>query len=102
MEQLGEFSQIFRVIGFLGILAASAYFFSKFVNNRNITKHAPEGQKGIVLSDTRSLGNKQFLVVASYDHEKFLLGISSGNIQLISKLGNRSTEKFMDSDNSNS
>ncbi len=102
MEQLGEFSQIFRVIGFLGILAASAYFFSKFVNNRNITKHAPEGQKGIVLSDTRSLGNKQFLVVACYDREKFLLGISSGNIQLLSKLGNRSAEKVLDSDKSNS
>jgi len=29
MEQLGEFSQIFRVVGFLGILAALAYFFFK-------------------------------------------------------------------------
>ena len=102
MEQLGEFSQIFRVIGFLGILAALAYFFSKFVNKRNFIKLAPEGRKGIVLSDTRSLGNKQFLVVASYNHEKFLLGISAGNIQLLSKLGNRSAEKVLNSDKSNS
>ena len=86
MEQLGEFSQIFRVVGFLGILAALAYFFSKFVNNRHIAKHISDGKRGIVLCDTRSLGNKQFLVVASYEQEKFLLGISSGSIQLVSKL----------------
>ena len=97
MEQLGEFSQIFRIIGFLGTLAAAAYFFSKFVNNRNIIKHSTDGRKGIVLSDTRSLGNKQFLVVASYDQEKFLLGISSGSIQLLSKLENSSTDEAMGS-----
>jgi flagellar biogenesis protein FliO len=46
-----------------------------------------------VLCDTRSLGNKQFLVVASYEQEKFLLGISSGSIQLLSKLNSVSEKE---------
>ena len=34
MEEIEEFSKIFRVIGFLGILACSAFFLNRFVSNR--------------------------------------------------------------------
>jgi len=86
MDQLGELSQFFRVLGFLGLLAVFAYILTKFLNKREFARKSVSGTAGIVLCDTRSLGNKQFLVVAKYEEEKFLLGISSGNIELLAKL----------------
>ena len=38
------------------------------------------------LSETRSLGNRQFLVVATYENKKFLLGVCPGRIDLIAPL----------------
>ncbi|MEK9772179.1 MAG: flagellar biosynthetic protein FliO [Opitutae bacterium] len=86
MDQLEELSQIFRVLGFLGVFACLAFFLTKFLNQRDLAKKTAKGKGGIVLCDTRSLGNKQFLVVAEYEKEKFLLGISSGSIELLAKL----------------
>ena len=86
MDQLGEFSQVFRVLGFLGVFACLAYFLTKFLNNRDFSKNLGGGKNGIVLCNTRSLGNKQFLVVAEYERQKFLLGVSSGNIELLAEL----------------
>ena len=89
MDQLGELSQIFRVIGFLGILASLAYILTKFLNKRDKFRNVQQGKNSITLCDTRSLGNRQFLVVAEYDQQKFLLGVSTGNIKLLSKLNSR-------------
>jgi len=85
MGQLEEFNQIFRVIGFLGILACLAYLLNRFVSSSQLSKSTNSG-KGIKLGETRSLGNKQFLVVAEYDSHKFLLGISPGRIERLAKL----------------
>ncbi|WP_404423650.1 flagellar biosynthetic protein FliO [Nibricoccus sp. IMCC34717] len=48
----------------------------------------PLGQMTHKLSveETKSLGNRQYLVVARYEDQRFLLGITPGQIQLISKL----------------
>jgi flagellar biogenesis protein FliO len=86
MDQLEELGQIFRVLGFLGVFACLAYFLTKFFNKRDLAKKTTKGKGGILLCDTKSLGNKQFLVVAEYEQEKFLLGISSGSIELLAKL----------------
>ena len=45
-------------------------------------------RKGTALSihETRSLGGRQYLVVASYKDQKFLLGVCPGAINLLSKL----------------
>lgn len=40
----------------------------------------------LTLSETRSLGNRQFLVVATYENRKFLLGVCPGRIDLIAPL----------------
>lgn len=52
-----------------------------------------QGGAGIVaqnrklsVAESRSLGNRQYLVVADYDGRKFLLGVCPGRIQLLSKL----------------
>jgi flagellar biogenesis protein FliO len=89
MDQLGELSLIFRVLGFLGILACLSYILTKFLNKRDKFRSVTQGKNGITLCDTRSLGNRQFLVVAEYDQQKFLLGVSTGNIKLLSKLDSR-------------
>ena len=38
------------------------------------------------IEETRPLGNRQYLVVASYEDKKFLLGVTAGQIQLLSDL----------------
>jgi flagellar protein FliO/FliZ len=47
----------------------------------------PVGRRGTIqIEDTRPLGNRQFLVVASCDGRRFLLGVAAGGIQLLSPL----------------
>jgi len=38
------------------------------------------------VEETRSLGNRQYLVVASYQEKKFLIGVCPGRIELLSPL----------------
>ncbi|PTY08788.1 hypothetical protein DB347_04250 [Opitutaceae bacterium EW11] len=45
------------------------------------------GPRKLQLEETRPLGNRQYLVVANYDGRKFLLGVTTGQIQLLSELG---------------
>ncbi|HTO04061.1 MAG TPA: flagellar biosynthetic protein FliO [Opitutus sp.] len=40
----------------------------------------------LTVEETRSLGNRQYLVVASYQDKKFLIGVCPGRIDLLSAL----------------
>jgi flagellar protein FliO/FliZ len=40
----------------------------------------------LTVEETRSLGNRQYLVVASYQDKKFLIGVCPGRIDLLSNL----------------
>jgi flagellar protein FliO/FliZ len=40
----------------------------------------------LVIEETRSLGSRQFLVVATYQDKKFLLGVCPGRIDLLAPL----------------
>jgi flagellar protein FliO/FliZ len=40
----------------------------------------------LAVDETRSLGNRQYLVVASYADKKFLIGVCPGRIDLLSPL----------------
>ncbi|HEY3757014.1 MAG TPA: flagellar biosynthetic protein FliO [Opitutaceae bacterium] len=44
------------------------------------------GGHGLQVSETKSLGNRQFLIVASYGERKFLLGVCPGRIDLLAPL----------------
>jgi flagellar protein FliO/FliZ len=51
----------------------------------------------LAVEETRSLGNRQFLVVASYEGKKFLIGVCPGRIDMLAPLdgaagGNRGSE----------
>lgn len=54
-------------------------------------RRSPQGLTGrearkLAISETRSLGNRQYLVVADYDGRKYLLGVCPGRIDLLSPL----------------
>ena len=50
--------------------------------------------RALAIDETRSLGSRQYLVVASYEGKKFLIGVCPGRIDLLSPLeGTSSPEK---------
>jgi flagellar protein FliO/FliZ len=42
--------------------------------------------RSLAIDETRSLGNRQYLVVASYEGKKFLIGVCPGRIDMLSPL----------------
>lgn len=59
---------------------------------------APAGATGrearkLAIAESRSLGNRQYLVVADYDGKKFLLGVCPGRIDLLAPLEERPAPK---------
>jgi flagellar biogenesis protein FliO len=74
-----------RVIAFIGILGGSAYFLSIYTKKKR-TRLSTNTKGKIVVADTCSLGNRQFLMVAQYGDEKHLLGVSSSSINHLAKL----------------
>lgn len=50
--------------------------------------------RALAIDETRPLGNRQFLVVASYQNRKFLLGVCPGRIEMLAPLdGSAAPEK---------
>jgi flagellar protein FliO/FliZ len=45
----------------------------------------------LAVEETRSLGNRQYLVVATYQDKKFLIGVCPGRIDLLSNLHSSSS-----------
>ncbi len=43
-------------------------------------------QRALAVDETRSLGNRQYLVVASYAGRKFLIGVCPGRIDMLAPL----------------
>lgn len=56
-------------------------------------RRAAEGIRGvgraIVVEETRSLGNRQYLVIAACEGRRFLLGVTPGRIELVAPLDDR-------------
>ena len=49
-------------------------------------KAAGRVSSALAIDETKPLGNRQYLVVASYEGKKFLLGVCPGRIDLLSPL----------------
>jgi flagellar protein FliO/FliZ len=52
-------------------------------------RSAPGGlaaARRLAIAETKSLGNRQYLVVATYEDKKFLLGVCPGRIELLTPL----------------
>jgi flagellar protein FliO/FliZ len=48
----------------------------------------------LAIAETKSLGNRQYLVVASYEDKKFLLSVCPGRIELLTPLDGSSPAKL--------
>jgi len=67
----------------LGLLAGGAYLLR---NGFTIFQPKLKGERKLQISETRMLGNRQFLVVAEYEGRKLLLGVCPGRIDYLSTL----------------
>lgn len=47
----------------------------------------------LAIAETKSLGNRQYLVVASYEDKMFLLGVCPGRIEMLTPLDGRTQGK---------
>ncbi len=70
------------VLGALALAAGGVWF---LVRSRAAKTTVRLGQ-ALAVEETKSLGNRQFLVVASYEGQKFLLGVVPGRIDFLSAL----------------
>lgn len=68
----------------LGLALAGAGAWLLWRQRRGVP--AGREMRALAIEETRSLGNRQFLVVASYEGRKFLLGVCPGRIDLLSPL----------------
>ncbi|MBL9186459.1 MAG: flagellar biosynthetic protein FliO [Opitutaceae bacterium] len=68
----------------LGLALAGVGGWLVWRNRRGV----PVGREARLLNveETRSLGNRQYLVVASYEDRKFLIGVCPGRIDMLSPL----------------
>jgi flagellar protein FliO/FliZ len=48
--------------------------------------------RNLAIEETRSLGNRQYLVVAAYDGKKFLIGVCPGRIDMLAPLSDSARE----------
>lgn len=53
-----------------------------------------KGERKLVISEARTLGNRQFLIVAEYENRKMLLGVCPGRIDYLSTLSGGHDETF--------
>lgn len=75
----------------VALLGAGLYFTRSGFNN---LLRRGKGERKLVISEARTLGNRQFLVVAEYENRKMLLGVCPGRIDYLSTLAGGSDETF--------
>jgi len=76
----------------LGALVLAAGGVWLLLRSRN-PKAAGRVSGALAIDETKPLGNRQYLVVASYEGKKFLLGVCPGRIDLLSPLDTAAAAK---------
>ncbi len=72
------------LVAALALGGAGAWF---LIKRRTAGLHGiAKGERKIAIEETRSLGNRQYLVVADYEGSKFLIGVTPGQIQMLAPL----------------
>jgi flagellar protein FliO/FliZ len=67
----------------VGLLGGGAYLVR---NGFTLLQPKMKGARKLQISETRMLGNRQFLVVAEYEDRKMLLGVCPGRIDYLATL----------------
>lgn len=69
----------------LALFGAGLYFLRNGIDSLKQRSKAP---RKLVISESRMMGNRQFLIVAEYEGKKMLLGVCPGRIDYLCNLGN--------------
>ena len=85
----GGFGSLTLVAGII-LAGAGAWYVWRGRQTTGVSR-AP---RHLMIDETRSLGSRQYLVVASYEGKKFLLGVCPGKIDLLTPLSGTATEDF--------
>lgn len=78
----GSLSSATTIVGALALAAGGVWLLMR----RRADLATGRTAQSLAISETRSLGNRQFLVVASYEGRKFLLGVCPGRIEMLAPL----------------
>lgn len=78
----GSLGSATTVVGALALAAGGVWLLLR----RRADLATGRAAQSLAISETRSLGNRQFLVVASYEGRKFLLGVCPGRIEMLAPL----------------
>jgi len=84
-------SSVGNMLVTLAALALAAGGVWVFVQRRQAGPLSARGQRKLQIEETRPLGGRQYLVVANYDGKKFLLGVTPGQINLLTPLADENT-----------
>ncbi len=80
----GSSFQISLYLGLMLAVIAGGFFLLR--NGVAIFQPKLKGERKLNISETRMLGNRQFLVVAQYEERKVLLGVCPGRIDYLCTL----------------
>ena len=90
-NQTGGMVQVFGcLLLFAGMLGGGFYMIR---SGPGLFRAKNKGDRKLVISETRMLGNRQFLVVAEYEEKKLLIGVCPGRIDYLCAL-NGTDETF--------
>ncbi|MCE9612523.1 MAG: flagellar biosynthetic protein FliO [Chthoniobacter sp.] len=76
--------QVSIYLGFLLVVIGGGYYLLR--NGAAIFQPKLKGDRKLNISETRMLGNRQFLVVAQYEDRRVLLGVCPGRIDYLCSL----------------
>lgn len=81
-ETPGTANTAMSFLALLGLCAGGYYL----LRRRSGFASSDKGLRKLNVSETRSLGNRQFLVVVEYENERVLLGVTPGKIDYLCPL----------------
>lgn len=85
----GAFQLTIYLLLLLALFAGGAYFLR---NGFTLFQPKIKGDRKLEISETRMLGNRQFLVVAAYEDRKILIGVCPGRIDYLCTLAGAEPE----------
>jgi flagellar protein FliO/FliZ len=68
------------------VLCAAAGIWLWWRGRQGAPAFSGRSERRLTVAETRSLGNRQYLVVAAYDDKRFLLGVCPGRIEMLAPL----------------
>ena len=79
----GTFQLAIYFVLLLGLLGGGVYVMR---NGLGFLQPKPKGPRKLDITETRMLGNRQFLIVAEYEQRKMLIGVCPGRIDYLCTL----------------